>query len=115
MRCCKLVSDGRAGVHQCTRNAAVREGGKGWCKQHAPANEKARRDAAREKYQADLDKRFGNGARDAARLRLWPKMVEWLGTNGQHWTTCPMIRPRPGECTCGLSALIAEARAIDGA
>ena len=44
--CCESVAEGGFGQFHCTRRASIVEGGKPYCKQHAPSTVQARRDAA---------------------------------------------------------------------
>ena len=57
MKCVTEVSNGQGGWdwHRCSREAIVTEDGKGYCKQHAPSNVKARSDATMARYRAKLD------------------------------------------------------------
>ncbi len=54
-RCAERVWDGWH-QHRCTRKGTVQEDGKGWCKQHAPALAKAKREERDRKWQEKWDR-----------------------------------------------------------
>ena len=54
--------------HHCKRKGVVSEGGKKWCKQHAPSSVKARQAKSDARFKADQDRRLAPYT-EAKRLR----------------------------------------------
>lgn len=68
--CVASVWDGRMGSYQCSRKPKHEYGGHGWCNQHYPPNEHARKEARSAEYQRQADERKAGYARDAAERSL---------------------------------------------
>jgi hypothetical protein len=64
-RCSEEIYSGFS-AHQCHRKGVTLEGGKWWCKQHAPSLVKARRDARDSEWQAKRDAAYARQAREEA-------------------------------------------------
>ena len=64
--------------HHCKRKGVVSEGGKKWCKQHAPSSVKARQAKSDARFKADQDRRLAPYT-EAKRLRaVNAKLLEAL-------------------------------------
>ena len=54
--------------HRCSRRGSVKEGGKLWCKQHAPSSVRARDEESARRYNKQLDAKLAPH-KEASRLR----------------------------------------------
>lgn len=64
--CVASVWDGRMGSYQCSRKPKHQYGGHGWCAQHYPPNEHARKEARQAEWRRESDARTARYEREAA-------------------------------------------------
>jgi hypothetical protein len=109
----------RYGCSGCMKRGTLTENGKRWCHGHAPSQKKARRESRSQQWASEAKEREAQWKakeaaerRDAARLALYPKLVDALRESiryspfkGESEET-PMLR--------NVRALLREADKIEG-
>ena len=101
-QCSELVMHGyRSGL--CSKPATVTEGGKRYCKQHAPSNVKAGYKAREAKLRAESDERMARHRVEragAALLAACKAIVNDVGAMGVDWTSTKQCRAAIAARTC---------------